>query len=98
MLAGVPEPDPDEVALLDAERRAGDLAVERPGLEPDAGRDGDGIVDGDEVELPDRPTVRLVDVLSDGFLAVPAGVERRQELVGVERRVPVLVDGPEVTV
>ena len=35
-------------------------------------------------ELPDCPAVHLVDALVEAVLPVDAGVERPQELVGVE--------------
>jgi hypothetical protein len=96
--AGVCELHADDVALRDPQRRAGNLAREGPGLEGDAGRDGDGGVDGRNLELPDATAVSLVDGLGQVVLARVAGVERPQVLVGVEVGRGVLPPSAEVAV
>ena len=74
VLGRVHEPDAHEVALRRAKRRTGDSAVEGPGREPDAGRDLDLLVLGDQRVLAEQAAARQAPCRS--VVEVPQDLRR----------------------
>ena len=88
--AGVGEVDPQPIALVGAQGRAGHLAVVGPGREEDAGRDLDLLVEGGDLPLADDGAVGHL-----GRLAVVEGVHQDRGIEAHARDVDVADGGAE---